>query len=208
MASDSHETVTRPILPLPQPTIDSRRLTLRPITVSDVPSFHSLRNQLPVMRFLNDPQGDPTPAATLTWLEKFLPPNDSRTFFLAVILKETGALIGSIGCHIPEAPECGYLFCEEEWNKGYATEALKAWLEVYWALPRKNISLEDAGKLRMWEGPDSKDTEEILLGTTNVLNSASSRVLEKAGFKERRQYTLEGQPMREWVLKRPVGDGR
>lgn len=139
----------------------------------------------------------------MTWLERFLPPNDRQTFFLAVILKETGALIGSIGSHFFEPPECGYLFRVEEWGKGIATEAMNAWLGAYWALPRRTIPIEEAGNLRMVVGPESKDKDEFLLGTTNVHNVASGRVLEKAGFEQRRQYLLEGHTMQEWALKRP-----
>lgn len=202
MSSELPKTVTRPILPSPQPTIESPRLILRPIAAADVPDFHSMRNQLPVMRFLNDPQGDATPAATLAWMEKFLPPNQDKTFFLAVVLKETDKLIGAVGRHIPEPPECAYIFRLEEWAKGYATEALKAWLVAYWTLPRNSISIKEAGNLRVSEGFKPKDASEVMLGTTNEQNGASIRVLEKAGFKERRRYMLEGQPMIEWVSER------
>lgn len=49
----------------------------------------------------------------------------------AVILKETGQLIGQCGlsmqpCEDIEVLEIGYIFQKEHWNKGYATEAAVA----------------------------------------------------------------------------------
>lgn len=55
-----------------------------------------------------------------------------RKFFdLAVCLKETGELIGSVGLYYDEAmkqADLGYIFNKRFWGKGYASEAAKGML--------------------------------------------------------------------------------
>ena len=72
-------------------------------------------------------------------------------------------VIGLVGAH--HVPEIGYMFFPEYWGKGYATEALKAWMEWYWkAYPRK----DEAGEyLKALTGPEA---------------TSSRRVLKKSGF--------------------------
>lgn len=57
--------------------------------------------------------------------------------------------------------EIGYMFHPDYWGRGYATEALAAFVKVYFE------KLPDA---------------ESVLAKTDVSNKASQRVLEKVGF--------------------------
>ena len=205
--SSSPSTTPRPVFPVPQPTIVTSRLLLRPLTPSDVTSFHLLRTDPQVVRWTTTPSGDADEAATLRWLERFLPPKDSNTYVLAVCEQSDPSLaIGSVGCHLPEPPECGYMLRREWWGKGYATEALKGWLESYWKLPRREVKREEGGTLRVSDGyTDPDQGTEYLIGSTDKENGASQKVLGKCGFRSRREFSddIGSGRVIEWVLVRP-----
>jgi RimJ/RimL family protein N-acetyltransferase len=92
-------------------------------------------------------------------------------FIFAVVKKDTGELIGSVGISKYHGRkklkdfEVGYDIGEAYQNKGYATEAAKA--IVKWASPR----LTEIGVIPK------------IVGKAEHKNFASRRVLEKAGFR-------------------------
>lgn len=96
--------------------VETERLTLRPLTTSDVDELEKLHSDPEVMRFL-DPAED---------VEAFL--TDS---FLAAIEKDTGRFIGWF--EFDDAGEgsfeLGYRLHREFWGRGYATEGGKALIE-------------------------------------------------------------------------------
>ncbi len=88
----------------------------------------------------------------------------------AITLQETGLVIGTIGFMWYSAEnssaEIGYSLSRSFWNRGYATEALKAVVSaVFEALPLNRLEAQH-----------------------DVRNPASGRVMEKCGF--RREGTL------------------
>ena len=89
---------------------------------------------------------------------------DHLPFVLAIQLKETGELIGDTGVSEvdgqPEAVEIGYQICEKYSGRGLATEALKAMTGFSFA----------------------KFGATVSYGRVVHGNSASARVLEKAGY--------------------------
>jgi RimJ/RimL family protein N-acetyltransferase len=135
---------------------------------------------------------------TREWMAPALPPLKGDTFRFAVEEQSNpGRLIGMIGSRFSEPPECGYMFRTDMWGKGYATEALRGWLEVYWALPRKDVKLdsEDSGEHR---------TEtESLLAETELANAGSRRVLVKCGFTELRTWEEDGDQLIQYVYRPP-----
>jgi RimJ/RimL family protein N-acetyltransferase len=101
---------TRPILPAPAAPIRTPRLLLRPFHPSDLADFHVLRSQTNVMVWTTSGKVDVDQDATQTWMNRFLPPNDATTFCLSIEeLNEPGRVIGSVGCHVSEPAEVGYV---------------------------------------------------------------------------------------------------
>lgn len=80
-------------------------------------------------------------------------PSDSSTEYTA---------IGSVGS--PRAGELGYMFHPSYWGKGYATEAVMAFLKTYYEIM----------------GPGAGN----IVAHTDSENEASKKVLVKCGFKQ------------------------
>jgi RimJ/RimL family protein N-acetyltransferase len=96
---------TLPILPLPKnahrPAVTTARLVIRPIREEDLHEYHVLRTQPAVM--INTRKGviDRDIGQTKERLGAFLPPNDLKSYWFAICLKEEpDVLIGGGGCHI------------------------------------------------------------------------------------------------------------
>ncbi len=87
--------------------------------------------------------------------------DSGEEFSWAITLRGEDRVIGMIGCRIHEiAADIGYAPSRNHWNRGYATEAVKA--VVGWAGSLDNI-------FRVW-------------AVCDVANKASARVLKKAGM--------------------------
>jgi len=172
---------TRPVIPVPATPIITPRLLLRPLKQSDLEGFHSLRTQIDVMKWTSKGAIDADKEVTQVWMDRFLPPNDSTTFNFAIEeLANPGFVIGCLGCHISEPPECGYMLRKEFWGKGFATEAFERWVDVWWELPRREVTIEGPE-------PQSADPDlvvsEVLRADIDGKNFASARILAKCGFK-------------------------
>ena len=84
----------------------------------------------------------------------------------AVVLRETGFVIGTIGfmwySTENRSAELGYSFSREYWNRGYATQALTAVTDaVFRSLPVNRLEAQH-----------------------DLRNPASGRVMEKSGFRQ------------------------
>ena len=67
-------------------------------------------------------------------------------------------------------PEVGYIFLPSAWGKGYATEALDAWVKLYWSkFPGGHPTLNEEEK-------------QYLKALTGPGGDASRAVLKKCGF--------------------------
>jgi RimJ/RimL family protein N-acetyltransferase len=135
---------TCPVLPSQTPSITTPRLIIRPLAHSDLAAYHKIRTSPAVMKFSQQQRPDVDIAFTKTKLDPSLPPQNraigTLTFLLDVEERlNPGVLIGDMGCHDvnPGTEEVGYMFLDGSWGKGYATEALKAYLDHYRSLPRR-----------------------------------------------------------------------
>lgn len=142
----------------------TRRLILRPPTMSDMPAFLALLNDYDVAKHLVGFAYPFTEAMFWEFLQDSVRGRGARTGFdFAVTRALDGALVGlcSVGATEPDRWEFGYWYGKRYWNQGYATEAGRVVLRF--ALERLEV-------------------EKIVTGWF-VDNPASGHVLTKLGFR-------------------------
>lgn len=133
------ELSTRTTLPLP---IETDRLVLRPYAYDDARRVLDIHGRLDVIRWLGDPPF--TPMASLdearTWIDELnaLPETDPRCVGLAVEVRETGVVAGTV--MITPCPNSDPLDLQVGWHlhpdatgRGYATEGARALLDAAYA---------------------------------------------------------------------------
>jgi RimJ/RimL family protein N-acetyltransferase len=187
--------------------IRTERLLIRPFTASDVKAIHALRSQPKVMRWTRFGVVDKDEDQSRLYVERFIAPRDKESYnFVIVYLgnnkdkendEDEGLVVGCGGCPVFGSalgwPEVGYMFRDEYWNKGLATEFLRAFVEAWWTLPRSEVEIEvDArSRSRSAEGKEEEEVIKVPEALTAVIdadNSGSKRVLEKAGFREYKKW--------------------
>jgi RimJ/RimL family protein N-acetyltransferase len=109
-----------------------------------------------------------TTEQTHKWLSGLLPENQPGSDNYAIFIKDEDSdentVIGVVGVHrIEPTPEIGYIFHPSTWGKGYATEAVGAFIEHF------------------WQARSDLDTIEARVDEENT---SSRRVLYKCGFVE------------------------
>lgn len=150
-------------------TLETKRLLLRPLELTDAESMFAMDNNPNVHIYLWQ-KPTQTLEETLTIIKnvqgQYLKNNIGR---FATILKETGEFIGWTGIkyiddHIENGNtnffDYGYRLNEKFWNNGYATEASIAWLD--YGFNQMNIDKMNA--------------------YTHHENGASNRILNKIGM--------------------------
>jgi [ribosomal protein S5]-alanine N-acetyltransferase len=152
-------------MPLPQPTLRTERLLLRPLTLADAPAVKALASAYEVaLTTLNipHPYGD---GVAESWIETHAPryqAGEQATF--AIAQRATDQLMGAIGLvmHAEHArAEMGYWLGVPFWNRGYTTEAGRALIR---------FGFGELGLNRIY-------------ATYLTRNPASGRVMEKLGMR-------------------------
>ena len=137
--------------------IETDRLVIRPLTGADASAFHRIANHRRVARMMMALPHPLSEAAAAQWIAERAW-SGGLGFCAGIFLKE-GPLIGNVG--LGGTPVSTMYFIDpEHWGRGYATEAMRAFLAdsfARFALP------------------------EITAGAM-ADNPASQRVLEKLGF--------------------------
>ena len=154
--------------------LETERLVLRRFTADDVDAIVELDSDPEVMFFING--GRPTPRAEVEdeilpfWLAFY---DDDRGYgFWAAIEKSTGRFLGWFHFRphtTGEAVELGYRLRRSAWGKGYATEGCRALIA---------------------KGFTDLDVERVY-AETMVVNTASRRVMEKAGLRYVRTFVAD-----------------
>ena len=146
--------------------IETERLWLRELRMEDAEHIYKTWSSDPrVTEFTNDTT-DTSVEETREWLAVLIKQNeddDSGVFCWGIELKNTGQLIGYGGAtYRPDFQKwsLGYTIAFDHWNKGYATEAMKAVIEYLSGIGAKHFCAAYA-----------------------VDNPASGRIMEKIGMK-------------------------
>lgn len=167
---------------------ETERLILRTLELSDADAMFVMDSNPMVHKYLwNKPAQDIDEVIkVIEYVQRQYQENKIGRF--ATIIKETGEFIGWTGIkfvndHVENGNtnfyDYGYRLNEPFWNKGYATEATRFWLD--YGFNKMNIKKMNA--------------------YTHHDNGASNRVLSKNGFQFREDYFDEhGAPWKWWQL--------
>lgn len=181
---------TLPAYPLPsndeRELVMTNRLILRPFKddSDDLKAVHAVRANSEVMHW--SAQGRPDKDMDETYNNCFkhlLSPNDTKAFMWAICLVESGEMIGLGGNASASGwqgwPEIGYRLNRKAWGKGYATEFVGAFLDLWWALPRQEVTIQ-VDKNTVYGVEDIKD--ECISAHVLGDNQAGQGVLQKQSF--------------------------
>lgn len=145
--------------------IETERLLIREHLLTDIDTVHMHCSDPEVVKYM--PWGPNKIEETKNFINRIVSCQNqpNRTCYeLAVIKKDDGFLIGGVCLYVDNFQDkkawLGYRFHKEYWGKGYATESTKA-IIIY--------GFQDLKLHRIQAKCD-------------VLNNASSKVLEKCGF--------------------------
>ncbi len=143
------------------PEIETERLILRPIALSDAEDAFIWNSDPRVMEFLSHPTYTDI-NQTISWIKSTS--TDKNKWTWAFILKEENKAIGSgsitISTKVEGSCTLGYCLNYNHWHKGYCTEATKAMIGFAKTLGVKEICAEHA-----------------------IDNPRSGKVMEKCGLK-------------------------
>jgi len=165
--------------------LETSRLTLRPFVSGDFESFHAMRADEEVARYLY--QGPLSPDESRDLLNRKIAGPAWRAegdwLSAAVVERESGLTIGDIAlCWVSErdrTAEIGFVFDPRHQGKGFATEAARALVD--WAF--------GAGFHRV-------------TGRLEARNAASARVLEKLGMRLEAHFVENEWVKDEWQSER------
>ena len=147
------------------PTIETERLILRPLSFADDAAIYAYASDPEVTKFVSFDTArsiEDTRIFLNTALENYSKGIDPAS--LAITLKKENKLIGGIGwlnwSDLHKRIEIGYVLARPEWNKGYVSEAVIAFI---------GYSFTNSDLIRI----EARCVRE---------NAASAKVMEKAGM--------------------------
>jgi ribosomal-protein-alanine N-acetyltransferase len=136
--------------------IRTERLLLRRARYEDAPAMHRIMSDARAMRYWSSLPHE-TFERTQQWLASMIEADPATSDDFIVTLN--GELIGKLGGW--RLPEMGFLFAPSHWGQGYASEALRAFVER-----RRRLG----------------STE--LTADADPRNEAALKLLDRSGFKE------------------------
>ncbi|MBF0207909.1 MAG: GNAT family N-acetyltransferase [Oligoflexia bacterium] len=166
--------------------IESSRLFLRAILFDDYLELMKFHNNANVMRFIGNGKHDWTVEEFDAEIKNHTKDYDNGYGFWTTVEKESGRICGKCGIieHIREDKtsevELGYLFGNEFWGRGYATEISLAIVKYFFCELKK----------------------EQLVAYTFLENSSSVKVLNKIGMVKEYQFNAKGHQIVRFTINR------
>lgn len=144
------------------PIIATERLVLRPPHDQDIEEMAALANNINIARMLGKMPHPYTQDDAKAFIEKSTK-NIGRACIYAITIQDTGRFIGIGGLHEDtsryDEPYMGYWIGEPFWHKGYATEAARAMVDLFFKVTNR----------------------PALLVSARVNNDASKKIINKCG---------------------------
>ena len=166
------------------PTLETPRLELRPLALSDADAVYAYRGNAEVMQYMGG--ADQSIGDTHEALERYARYQRMYGFSKwAMFLKETGELVGDSGLLPMDGTrefELGYRLAKDFWSMGLATECGKAWLDA--AFTRFGL--------------------RTVIAFADERHTASLRVMQKLGMNFDKQAHIEGMDCRVYRLNRGI----
>jgi RimJ/RimL family protein N-acetyltransferase len=170
-------------VPKPDFPLKTARLTLRPYTPGDLDDLYEIQSRPDVTRYV--PFGardrDQVRKSLEEKIRAAVLENEGDNLTLAVVLPETGAVIGDVMLFWQSREhmegEIGYIFHPDYGGRGYATEAAAMMLR---------LGFEAFGLHR-------------IVGRLDARNTASARVLERLGMRREAHFVRNEFIKGEWT---------
>lgn len=189
---------TLPVVPYDsdKDEIRTARLILRRLRPDDLQSLFELRSHPEVAAWTPSGKPETSIESTKRFLSQRIEGRDNKNCTFAICLATTGEFIGHGGTHTRQGllgwPEVGYAIGREHWGNGYATEFLRAFLSLWWNMPRADCSMRVDTKTLAEEGCAEGDTvNECLVAITVEENKGSRGVLVKSGMELTKIWRVE-----------------
>jgi len=162
--------------------LETARLTLRPFVEGDFEAMHAMRSNPDVVRYLYEDPFTPEQTRDLLTRKMAVPrwEKEGDWFSVAAVERASGLMVGDMALswasERDRTAEIGFVFDPRHQGKGFATEAARALVD--WAF-------RTAGLHRV-------------TGRLEARNIASSRVLEKLGFRLEAHFVENEWVKEEW----------
>ena len=166
----------------PDYPLRTARLVLRPYAIGDLDDVYDIQSRPEVARYLlvGARDRDQVRAALEERILATLPDGEGGSLSLAVVLPETGTVIGEVVLFVRSREhrqgEIGYVFHPDYGGRGYATEA---------------------ARVMLWLGFGEFGLHRIV-GRIDARNAASARVLDRLGMRREAHFAQNKILQGEW----------